>query len=328
MSAPDPPDFDDLRRATRPAPPGPEWLRPKDVVWIGRAMGLAAIGLIGWQWAAEASKFKALQHSLDARYSARKERLETAAADDERALHIELQRLKTEHAKQMMDTAVLDGSKARELREAEWRRRQAHDPQLARSLAEKSLLQMEALGASTQISAQAALEKVAALAAPAGSRIEVTKQGSHFAVKVAYRMSALTEGESGAATKHTSKAGMRAEIRQLSAQVMRDLFTYCGSRGIASVSLTCNHTTMSWLEPPGATEEEKVLLRERAKKTQSKLHRVVLDAAAARNISNWRRASDDEILNLLRVEYDGIDSIQITKELRGDKTESADPLIF
>ncbi len=328
MSASDPSGWRDLRLPDGPPPPRAPLLRAQDVVWVGRLMALAAMGFIGWEWAAKASKVTALQQSLDTRYTARRERLESEAADEEKKVQIELHQMNTEHARRMKDAAVLDGSMAREAHAAEWRRRQAHDPGMARSATERSLLQMEQLGADTQLSAQSALEKVAALATPPGSRIEVTKVGNLFAVKVAYRMAALTAGESGSATKHTTKAGMRAEIRQISAQVTRDLFAYCGSRGISSISLTCNHTTMSWLVPQGATEKEKDILRSRATKTQSKLYRVVLDGASARNISNWRRASDEEILKLLRLDYDGIDSIEISQEANVDTTEAAEPLIF
>ncbi len=329
MSDSSPSDWHDLQDPADPPPLPPRGpLSARDIVWITRVAIFTAVGFIGWEWAAKASKFTALERPLHTRHTTQVEQVKSAAAAEMEAIQRELKSFEAAHRARITDPAIVDGSKARAAHNSEWQRRQAHDPRLAQSLAERSLLEMEQVGADKMISAKAALEKVASLASPPGSRVAVTPEGNLFAVKVAYRMAALTSGETGATTKHTSKASMRAEIQRLSAQVTRDLFTYCGSRGISSIALTCNHTTMKSILPPGATEEEKEILRSRAKKAQSKLHRVVLDGLAARNISNWSRASEGEILKLLRVDFDGFDSIQITTDISVDHTEAADPLIF
>jgi len=325
MSNPSP---SDTSRPEWSVEPPPEPLRKRNSVWIASITSIAALGLIGWEWADKVSRFASLKQALDERYKVQVERLEAEEALERAAMDREMKSIKAAHQARMSDPASVDGSKALELHDAEWSRRRAHDPQLVQSLAEHSLLEMEQLGADKEISAQEALEKVATLAAPPRSRIEVTPSANSFAVKVAYRMAALTTGEVGAVTKHTSKAAMRAEILRLSAQVARDLFTYCGSRGISSVSLTCNHTTKNWIVPQGATEEEKSILRSRARTTQSKLLRVVVDGVVARNISNWSRASEEEVLKLLKVDFDGLDAIEISSDSSGDNTEAADPLSF
>ena len=296
--------------------------------WIETIVALVALAAIGADWMVKNANLSALEKAAGERLAADEERLRSVETADAEQSARELAKLEAEHQARMSDPTILDGSKARAAREEEWKRRLAHDPKLALSLAERKLIEMEKLGADAQISARAALEKVAELSAPRGSRIEVTSEGDQFAVKVAYKMSALTYGESGAATKHETRASMRAEVRELSAQIVRDLFTYCGSRGISSISLTCNHTLLSTLIPLGATAEEKQTLERRAKKTQSKLYRVIVEGPTARNISNWQRASDEEVLRLLKVDFDGIESVHLSGARSVDHSESDEPLLF
>lgn len=289
---------------------------------------ILALGTIGWIWYSKAAKLTTLEKAHQERLLTEQERIKHELVAEGKSQARELERLREGHRTRLNDPAVIDGSKAQAARAAEWERRQAHDPQFARSLPERNLIAMEKLGADPGLSAQTALEKVAILSSPPGSRLEVIPDGELFAIKVAYRMAARTYGESGAATKHTSRSTMRAEIRQISAQVVRDLFTYCGSRGISSVALTCNKTTHSTLIPPGTTAEEEKILRAAAKKTQSRLYRVVIDAPAARNISNWARATDEDILGVVKVDFDGIESLHFSAVPEVDAVEADEPLLF
>ena len=49
---------------------------------------------------------------------------------------------------------------------------------------------------------------------------------------MAFKMSEVSAHEKGAVTKHTSTSSMRREIEELSACRIKELFDYCGSRGI------------------------------------------------------------------------------------------------
>jgi hypothetical protein len=141
----------------------------------------------------------------------------------------------------LRNEALVSGALARQQHEREWVQRVAHDPAIAKSAMERTLLEMEQVGHDPQRNAQQAFAEVARLAAPPGSRIDVRPSGKRFAVQVAFRMSALSQNESGAVTKHHTTESMRREIRDLSADVMKALFDYCGSRGIEKLWVTCNH---------------------------------------------------------------------------------------
>lgn len=103
----------------------------------GSRLVLRCCGRRMWfDWAATASKLSALQQSLDARHAARRQLLESEAAEEEKRLQLELRRVKNEHARRMEDAAVVDGSMARAAHETEWRRRLALDLPMERSLLE------------------------------------------------------------------------------------------------------------------------------------------------------------------------------------------------
>jgi hypothetical protein len=107
---------------------------------------------------------------------------------------------------------------------------------------------------------------------------------------------------------------MRAEIQKLSARVLRDLYDYCGSRGIQSIAVTCNHTLRQTVIPVGATEEERTELLSRAQPMPARLYRVSLDHPHAQTVVNWREASLARVNQLSTVEYDGLTSLVLTTD--------------
>jgi hypothetical protein len=296
--------------------------------WNGWFFSILVAAFLAWTWVMESTQ---LRTTIDATLDRSSEKVERGRQEelvDREELQRALDRLDSEHQANLKNPRFRDGSMARAAREFEWRHRLAHDPRLARTAAEQTLVRMANLGRDLSMSAQVALEETARIAAPKGSKIEVTPQGDKYVVKVAYRMAALAGGESGAVTKHPTSASMRAEVREIAARLTRDIFAYCGTRGIASLSLTCNHTTMSSLIPPGATAEETRILRARAKKVYARLYRTVVDEAAARNVADWLAVSEGEVLGLLRVDIDYIDKVNISSELATDRDEADGPLLF
>jgi hypothetical protein len=232
----------------------------------------------------------------------------------------------------LTNQAWLSGSLAREHHQTEWNLRLTHDPSLATTLLESNLVTMEKLGQDATLAAQSALEKVASLSAPRGSRVEVAPEGDGFRVRVAFMMSSLSQHESGAVTKHHSTDEMRTEIRELSARVLRDLYDYCGSRGIKSISVTCNHTLRETVVPDNATAEEREQLRARAQPVPARLYRVSLDQSHANAIADWRRAALSKVSRLYAVEYDGLKTLTITivhdQFLEEDQHDAAGQLEF
>jgi hypothetical protein len=257
------------------------------------------------------------------RTRASEERVVTVAEQD-RAAQSRLDQEEAAHRFQLTNTALLSGERARDRHEKEWILRVAHDPSLAKTVLETNLLTMEQLGQDATLAAQTALERVARLASPRDSRVEVTPEGDGFRVRVAFMMSRMSSQEAGAVTKYHTTAAMRTEIQELSARVLRDLFDYCGSRGIISISVTCNHTLRQSLMPSGATVEERELLLERSRPLPGRLYRLSLDQAHAKAVVDWRRVSLTRVIELGTVEYDGLTHLTITQD-RPLNQEERDP---
>jgi hypothetical protein len=205
------------------------------------------------------------------------------------------------HQRRMANDALISGAAAQANHLEEWKGRQAHKPEFAASLLEQTLLQVEKLGRDPATRAEVALKEVARMVSPAGSRIEVTPNGERFIVRVAFRLSAVMPGEAGGGTKHTSSAELRKEVEEVSARVVKEIFDYCGSRGIERLSVSCNRALR---ERPSDGEER---LRMRS------LYRVSIDVAKASSVADWRRLSLAEVSKLLKVEHDMISTIAITQ---------------
>jgi hypothetical protein len=216
------------------------------------------------------------------------------------------------HQARLQNQDFISGVLAQHQHEVEWARRLAHDPTVARSAMERTLLQMEEVGHDPARTARQALGEVARLAAPRGSRIEVNPSGDRFAVKVAFRMSALSANETGAVTKHHDTESMRREIRSLSAGLMKSLFDYCGSRGIETLTVTCNHAMRRTIIPQNATASEKQELLGRAPVVIGRLYRVSLDQQHARSVADWRRISVPQVGAIMTVELDELKTLQIS----------------
>jgi len=266
-----------------------------------------------------------LNRQLEAERAEGQRQHEDAVRAEQDALAAEVAAEESAHQARLRDPVVLSGAVARQRHEEEWARRLAHDPRVATTVMETKLLRMERVGHDPAVAAQAALEEVARLAAPPGSRVEVTPSGERFMVKVAFRMSVLSANEAGAVTKHHTTGSMKREIEDLSARVMQDLFDYCGSRGIEKISVSCNHALRrASLIPANATAEEKAELLARAAVTMGNLYRASLDHTQARAVPDWRQVSMRILNGMMQVEYDGLRTLQISGA-QADSPETRDP---
>jgi hypothetical protein len=139
-------------------------------IWIGVFL------LLGVAYTYERSRYQKEEARLAAELSA----LKNSHEEERRAADLAEQRVQTEeaaHQERLHDDALLSGTKAREQHAQEWQRRLAHDNALAGSALEKNLLEMERIGNDPLTAAQVALEKVARMASPPGSRVEVANSG-------------------------------------------------------------------------------------------------------------------------------------------------------
>jgi hypothetical protein len=174
------------------------------------------------------------------------------------------------------------------------------------------MLKMQKVGSDPALAAREALEEVARLATPPGSRIEVTNAHDKLAMRVAFKMSAVIPSAAGVSMKHKSTAAMRREAEEGSAYIMKELFDHCGARGIARLSLSCNYAvyTHSYI-PKAATEAERKELEKRGAVIMSCLYRISIDASKAATVPSWRAISVPRVMELMRVDYDGISNLKI-----------------
>jgi hypothetical protein len=266
--------------------------------WIPWASWVPAIPVAALLW----FQFQNAEQSI-ARANTNRQQL-TAAHQNEIA------RLRAEHDKQeseleakhralLSDTQFVSGATATQRHTDEWKRRQKHDPEFARTLLEKTLLEVERVGKDPSLTAETALRKVAELVTPPRSRVEIKQGDSGFMVRVAYRLSAVRPEESGGATHHNTSAEMRAEIEHVTAQVMKDLFDYCGARGIERLSVSSNRALVI-----GKDDERRLVMRS--------LYRAVVEAPVAAGVSSWREISASEVAKIMHVEHDVLAGIIIT----------------
>ena len=219
-----------------------------------------------------------------------------------------------EHQMRLADKDLISGRSAQLAHNKEWSRRLAHDPSLANSQLEATQLQMARIGADSSIAAQDALKQVAQMASPLGSRVDVQPTGPGFSVRVAFKLAALTRDEAGTMTKHHTVAALRREVEALSAGVMKQLFDYCGSRGIERLSVSCNRTVLESPIPLGVSEAEREALLKGAETVLRSVYRISIRSDSAHAVSNWRAASEWQVLRLATVEKDGLRDITISSD--------------
>jgi hypothetical protein len=231
----------------------------------------------------------------------------------------------TAHRRRLSDSALLSGELARANHAREWRKRLAHDPEFAHSALERTILKMQKAGSDPSLAAREALAEVARLALPPGSRVEVTNAYDKFAVRVAFKISALSPGEAGVGTQHRSIDAMRREAQEASACVIRELFDYCGARGIARLSVSCNHALYrhSYI-PSAATETERRQLEKQGAVMMACLYRVTIDSSQAMGVASWRAISIPRVMQLMRVDYDAMAGLKIA-DLPGELPLKEDP---
>jgi hypothetical protein len=279
---------------------------------------LLAILLLGGT-AAIAAKLAAARHQL----SQVRVRLERELRDTDQAREKEWVRKRADderrardeeaaHTARLQNTALVSGELARSNRAAEWQKRVAHDQEFAHSALERSILKMQKVGSDPALAAREALEEVARLATPPGSRIEITNAYDKLAMRVAFKMSAVIPSAAGVAMKHKSTASMRREAEEGAACIMKELFDHCGPRGIARLSLSCNYAVYSHSYiPKAATEAERKELEKRGAVIMSCLYRISIDASKAATVPSWRAISIPRVMELMRVDYDGIGNLKI-----------------
>jgi hypothetical protein len=233
------------------------------------------------------------------------------------------------HSTRMQNRAIVSGELARSNHAKEWEGRLSQDPEFAESALERTLLKMRKVGSDPSVAARQALEEVVRLAVPPGSRVEVTNAYDKFSVRVAFKMSSTTMGEAGAGTKHHATTAMRREAEEVSAYIIKEVFDYCGARGIARLSISCNHGVRHSNIPKAATDAERKELEKRSRVIMACIYRVVIDESKAAFVPSWREISVSRVKNMMQVDYDGITGLALTNFVRDSVAEDPNmPLEF
>lgn len=262
---------------------------------------------------------------------------ETQAAEQEHDEAVELERQdrrhrvregEAAHRLQLGNKRLLSGELARLAHAAEWRRRIDQDPELARSPLETTLLRMKRLGSDSTLAAVEALEQVAQLASPPGSRIEVMPHGTGFNVRVAFKLSAISEKESGGNTAHRTIGSLRREIETVSARLIRQVFDYCGSRGIGKISVSCNRSVRESPVPEGATAAERDALVGSSELVMRSVFRLSIPGTVVSRIGDWRALPESDVLRLATVEKDGLNKMTISGRTSRASQDPDMPLEF
>jgi hypothetical protein len=215
------------------------------------------------------------------------------------------------HRASLADKQLLSGDLAAAKHAEEWKRRLNHDPAFAASILEQTLVDVEKLGKDPSVTAETALKRVAEAVTPSGSRVEIIPVGERFVIRIAFRMSALRPNEAGAITRHTSTADFRKDVEDTTAAVLRDLFDYCGTRGIERLSVSCNHAVNELDE----NKNPRLVMRS--------LYRVSIDAPTAAKVANWRTLKLPQITTVAKVEQDMMSRVALTKT--GEAPPPLDP---
>lgn len=297
--------------------------------WVGIAfvLGLSAFG---WAAALRQRESAALADSLKASLH---EELQTAEAGL-RSQTEEWTRIQTEgeaeEARRRLDPQIVSGQAAELRRDREWARRQAQDAALAVSPLEQKLVRMRALGLSEGLSDDQALLELARLAAPAGSRLEVVREGGGYLLRVAFSMAVLAPQEGGASTQHRSVASLKQEVREISARIVRELMDAGDTRGLKRLTVSCNRAIRQNLIPSAATPEERAQLLAKSKLQMRRIYRIGIDRSQVSGVADWRTVPLSRVLSLLQVEHDAFDDLVI--EPLGDselpKLDPDSPLEF
>jgi len=246
-----------------------------------------------------------------------------------------------EHRKLMADAALISGKRAREVHEQEWTRRCEYDPAFARTTREKTILEIAALSKDRSLPAQELLQRVATLAAPKKSTIEVTLVKGGFRIVVTFDMSVMTSGEEGSRTKHLSIESLKREVIEIISRVSRDMYDHCGQKGIDTIAIACTHGVRasqsglsSGTDPfkgrftlPGTynfNRQSGVRIRKESQFPPSLLHpssggstvtktiyKCAITGSGAKKVPDWRRVPLHKVADMFRVEHNEFPYLRI-----------------
>lgn len=219
------------------------------------------------------------------------------------------------------DPAVLAGTAAEENRRKEWEARLRKEAIFAATPREQTLLKIQTIAKDSSLTAQDLLREVALLASPQGANVTVNHSGGQgYVTKVTFDMSAMTHGEVGSATKHTSKDSLQREVREIIGRVMKDLWAYCGSKGIEKVQVACTHgvqmaSDIEMLRSMGIDPSQ--LRKSKDLRTTSsietiRIYECSISGADAMRIPDWKAAAVHRVIEMMKVDYDKFPELTIT----------------
>jgi len=207
-----------------------------------------------------------------------------------------------EHKKEMADNDLTSGNRAHEAHEQEWKKRSEYDPAFARTTREKTILEISALAKDKSLPAKELLQKVAVLAAPQKSTVEVALMENGFQIAVTFDMSVMTSGEEGSRTKHSTIDSLKREVIEIISRVAKDMYDHCGQKGIETISLACTH---------GVQQSQFGIPSINSPTITTTIYKCAVSGKDAKKIPNWRGIPLHKVEGMLKVEYDEFPNLSI-----------------
>jgi len=205
-----------------------------------------------------------------------------------------------EQQKELVDTDLVSGNRARQAHEQEWKRRSEYDPSFARTAREKTILQISALARDKELPAIDILRRVAILAAPKLATVEVVPTGSGYRLLITFDMSVMTSGEEGALTKHLTIDSLKEEVVEIISRVSKDMYDHCGHKGIGRIAVACTHGVMNDDLTGGGTETKTI-------------YQCAISGSDAKKVPDWRSVPIHKVAGLLQVEHNEFPDLRIDR---------------
>jgi len=241
-----------------------------------------------------------LKEDLDAAVELRRSELAEERDRIEKALNTRLS-----------DEELVSGRLAASRHAEEWQRREAYDIRYAANRREKLMARMARLARWEELPQAPLLRKIAWMAAPTGSRVSVSEGPEGSAVYVKFNMASLAEGEGGADTKHRTIGQLKAEVVNLTARVIKDLYGTCGWTDIGEIRVACTHGVR--VVEPGALRNQ-----EAGPVVNQVLYEASVSGETARKHANFKRHKPDAVGRHLRVIRDEFAALTIRSLVWGD----------
>ena len=180
------------------------------------------------------------------------------------------------------DAEVTSGRAARKKHDQEWEERLNCDRKHATGDTEKAILKMVEAAKDSRRSDDEALRTVAQLSSPQGASVSVVPQAGGHGVRIDFGQSQVDSYTPGSRVSFPRRRSTEERAKEIAARAIKNLYTLCRGRRIASVTVTCYRYFY------GSRDRGSGLIC-----------RYGLDAAGAARVADWRRVPIYRVADML-----------------------------